>query len=194
MLWCYPDTQRQPVVVDTQHQANICEPLRCYGVAQHSERCATVAGACCRLSCCSGRATAGPRRAPPQAWLSAQRAEHLCACSPVFFSAHPSAHLLPCLPAPLAVGVRFLPQSNDTRLVTGAMDHSVQLHQLETAPAAMKLPLRGGGGDDSGSPQGQAGGGAAGSPARASVRSVVYACHRSRVKVSGWLERRVMSE
>ena len=51
LLWSYPDTQRQPISLETQHQANI-------------------------------------------------------------------------------FGVRFLPQSNDARLVTGAMDYTVQVSRL----------------------------------------------------------------
>jgi WD and tetratricopeptide repeat-containing protein 1 len=70
-------------------------------------------------------------------------------------------------------GVRFLPQTGDTRLVTCAMDYTVQLHQLDTPPASLHPPVR-----------------AASSTRRhpnlattaASVRSVVYSCHRSRVK------------
>ncbi|PRW39165.1 WD and tetratricopeptide repeats 1-like [Chlorella sorokiniana] len=94
MLWSYPDTQRQPLSIETEHQANI-------------------------------------------------------------------------------FGVRFLPQTGDTRLVTCAMDYTVQLHQLDTPPASLHPPVR-----------------AASSTRRhpnlattaASVRSVVYSCHRSRVK------------
>lgn len=94
MLWSYPDTQRQPLSIETEHQANI-------------------------------------------------------------------------------FGVRFLPQTGDARLVTGAMDYTVQLHQLDDLPAAMHPPVR-----------------TASSTRRqpnlatttANVRSVVYSCHRSRVK------------
>ncbi|EFN53955.1 hypothetical protein CHLNCDRAFT_136223 [Chlorella variabilis] len=92
MLWSYPDTQRQPVCVETEHQANI-------------------------------------------------------------------------------FGVRFLPQTGDSRLVTGAMDYTVQLHQLDTPPDSQPRPLRGASGMRR-NPDTAA--------TAASVRTVVYTCHRSR--------------
>ncbi|KAL4428996.1 hypothetical protein ABPG77_006035 [Micractinium sp. CCAP 211/92] len=97
MLWSYPDTQRQPIALETEHQANI-------------------------------------------------------------------------------FGVRFLPQTSDARLVTGAMDYTVQLHQLDTPPASMKPPVRtdNGGGGSRRNPNVSA--------TPASARTVVYTCHRSRVK------------
>lgn len=63
MLWSYPDTQRQPLSVETEHQANI-------------------------------------------------------------------------------FGVRFLPQTGDTRLVTGAMDYTVQVCAAAAHAAGSRGDLR----------------------------------------------------
>ena len=73
-------------------------------------------------------------------------------------------------------GVQILPQTNDTRLVSASMDHTVQLHSLdhpdvvswEAQPGAARLTA--GGGDSVGR-----------RTLSASTRT--YHCHTSRVKV-----------
>ncbi len=107
MLWSYPDTQRQPIALETEHQANIVsDPV---GRAPQ--------GCCC---CQPGRCSAG--RLPAQVQQQAE-CIHRCARAPPSRSSPP-----PGYPPPhhLQFGVRFLPQTSDARLVTGAMDYTVQ--------------------------------------------------------------------
>ncbi len=65
-------------------------------------------------------------------------------------------------------GVRFLPCTGDTQIVSGAMDHDVQLHKLhpsDLSPTAAGSPPSGGGGGRAGSGVGASsseGGGTAG--------------------------------
>lgn len=93
---------------------------------------------------------------------------------------HPPANV-----APLAVqthhhgnifGVQFLPHSSDASLVTGAMDHTVQLHRLDGTPTKYPAhnPAVSGGSPSSWDPL---------RPVVVRPISTVYSCHRSRVKV-----------
>ena len=69
-------------------------------------------------------------------------------------------------------GVRFLHQSGDSKLVTGAMDNSVQLHTLDSSPHVAGSALR------PGTPE---------TPNQTvqgvPVHTTVYPCHQGRVKV-----------
>ena len=101
LIWRYPDTQHPPLIIDTQHQANI-------------------------------------------------------------------------------FGVKFLPASGDKRLVSGAMDYTVQLHTLDRCPLTGPPEVYWAG------PMGYV------RPPRSHRRpnaaTVVFNCHRGRVKV-GWCGR-----
>jgi hypothetical protein len=65
-------------------------------------------------------------------------------------------------------GVQFLPHSSSSVLVTGAMDHTVQLHSLLTAPDTVARDVKGSGL----APQ-----------IVVQPRTTVYSCHTGRVKV-----------
>eukprot|EP00887_Chlorella_sp_A99_P002411 scaffold10.g2411.t1 len=79
-------------------------------------------------------------------------------------------------------GVRWLPATNDTQLVTGAMDYTVQLHTLRTPPTAMRSSAR----KNAAAPMRR-------HPEAGAVRvpchTTLYACHRGRVKASPRAER-----
>jgi len=78
-------------------------------------------------------------------------------------------------------GVHFLPCSGHARLVSAAMDHTVQLHELPPADMGSSYRLRPG----SAAGGARGGGGMGGRGARqvaAAQRTTVYHCHRSRVK------------
>jgi WD and tetratricopeptide repeat-containing protein 1 len=82
-------------------------------------------------------------------------------------------------------GVKFLPHTGNTRLVTGAMDYTVQLHELEAAPLSHspQYSSRVWPGRPAAARR------AAAAPVlqsqRVAARHSVYNCHTSRVKV-GW--------
>jgi WD40 repeat protein len=80
-------------------------------------------------------------------------------------------------------GVKFLPNTSNTRLVTGAMDYTVQLHELEAAP--LSHPPQYSSRVWPGRPA--AARRAAATPVlqsqRVPARHSVYNCHTSRVKV-----------
>ncbi len=100
-------------------------------------------------------------------------------------------------------GVKLLPATNNRRIVTGAMDNSVQMHELDAAPQP-QLPggsrrgsSRGGASSSNGGVDGEGGASWRGGGGRAGMRrhgvapplqrvqprTTVYGCHRSRVKV-----------
>ena len=95
LLWSYPDTQRQPIALQTEHQANIVRGRKGWG-------------------CCM----------PPQ--LGQQPATGGDEQNVVLPGARPTHPPRPPLHFP-QFGVRFLPQTGDARLVTGAMDYTVQV-------------------------------------------------------------------
>lgn len=70
-------------------------------------------------------------------------------------------------------GVKFLPLNDDRRLVSGAMDYTVQMHTLECSPAPVAA----------GAPMGASGGAGRGARRAPAVSTTVYSCHRGRVKV-----------
>lgn len=84
-------------------------------------------------------------------------------------------------------GVRFLPHSGDRQIVTGAMDHLVQLHTLEAKPSAPtpRAAARPAGPDGRGTAAGMALLRDIEVPATVSAMSSTksFACHRGRVKV-----------
>lgn len=61
-------------------------------------------------------------------------------------------------------GVQFMPCTNNRQIITGAMDDTVMLHNIERLPA--QLSRRG-----------------SGSPVPVAFHSTMYGCHRARVKV-----------
>lgn len=61
-------------------------------------------------------------------------------------------------------GVQFMPCTNNRQIITGAMDDTVMLHNIERLPA--QLARRG-----------------SGSPLPVAFQSTMFGCHRARVKV-----------
>ena len=97
---------------------------------------------------------------------------------PLAIQTHHSANLF---------GVRFLPCTGDSMLVSGAMDHTVQLHVLDASPHAVP-PASRSSSSRAAMPDTTAGTAAAGRQQRAGLqvvtpRTSTYHCHRSRVKV-----------
>lgn len=83
-------------------------------------------------------------------------------------------------------GVQFLPHSNNSKIVTGAMDSTVQLLELEGNPAAAPPAWRRRNGSAAGGGRRHAGAGGAGAAVRAATpRATVFCCHTNRVKVRG---------
>lgn len=94
-----------------------------------------------------------------------------------------------CMPIQANIfGVKFLPASGDRRLVSGAMDHTVQLHTLERLPtaagpgpgaaAAAAAALAG--------PPGVVRGGQQQRQRAVAAATTVFSCHRGRVKVRSY--------
>ena len=75
-------------------------------------------------------------------------------------------------------GVRFLYGSNDRKIVTGAMDYSVQLHELDCNPHTRQTSVR-----QSTGMRRHPDSGVQGVP----VSTTVFSCHQGRVKVSHML-------
>ncbi|KAK9863498.1 hypothetical protein WJX84_002533 [Apatococcus fuscideae] len=70
-------------------------------------------------------------------------------------------------------GVKFLPCSGSSKIVTGAMDYTVQLHQLDASPDTKQTPIR------STRPRRQA---PDASSTPVAVHTTLYSCHKARVK------------